>query len=140
MHDGLHTLPSSGVPQPPPGAPAELREHGHREAQNSRRRRGGHPAADGLLLTRMAEDQPQSDPGRPLPEERQQSLRSRQQGDQLFTDPKWRLRQALALPRRRSQSERQAEIQQDQRHQQPNKSGRPVCLTAWTHIQRSDRH
>lgn len=70
VHDGLDTLPPSGFPQPPPGAPTELGEHGHREAQDSRRRRGGgHPPPDGLLLTRVAEDQSQPDPGRRLPEE-----------------------------------------------------------------------
>lgn len=131
MCDGLQTLPTYSFPQPPPGSPTELGELGHREAQNSRRRGGGNPPPDGLLLPRVAEEW--SDPRGRLPQERQELLQRWKQEDQLSTHPKRGLRQASAVPWWGSQPEGQAEIQQNQRRKQPNKSRRLIGLKERTH-------
>lgn len=136
MHHGLLTLPATPFPQPPPGQPAELGQHGHREAQDCRRRGGGHAAADELLLAPVAGGHRQPAPGGGLPEGPGLGLlHPRQQGDQHAPDPKRSGRQAAAVHGRGARAEGQAQAEQEQPSQQPNQSGRPVCLkrskTGW---------
>lgn len=73
-----------------------------------------------MLLAHVAGAREQSEPRWRLPEDRHG----------LPSDPEWRRRprRAVALPEWSAPSERQAEIQQNERDEQPDESRRPLGL------------